>query len=187
MPYPSQIDRDQIIQQASAMIAADGVDNLSLHKLAAVLGVKAPSLYRHVNNKTELIRDVNLATLAQLFAVMDEAASASSGTTEAKLVSIFSTYRDFAHANPRLYLLAFHENDAYRSDENVLVQMILPVQGLMADLVGEERSLTALRGALALVHGFALLEINKQLRRGGDLDEAYRESVQAFLRGWGGN
>ncbi len=65
MPYPSQIDRDKIIQQAAAMTATDGVDNLSLHKLAAALGVKAPSLYRYVSNKTELIQAVNLATLAR--------------------------------------------------------------------------------------------------------------------------
>lgn len=184
MPYPSQIDRDQIIQQASIMIATDGVDSLSLHKLAAALGVKAPSLYRYVNNKTELIRAVNLATLARLFVVMDEAATVSSGAPDEKLLSIFLSYRVFAHANPRLYLLAYHENDAYRSDESVLVQMILPVQAIMVDLVGEERALMALRGALALVHGFALLEINNQLRRGGDLDEAFQESVRAFLRGW---
>ncbi|MBE2219934.1 MAG: TetR/AcrR family transcriptional regulator [Anaerolineae bacterium] len=184
MPYPTQIDRDQIIQQAADMIAADGVDNLSLHKLAAALGVKAPSLYRYVNNKTELIQAVNLATLARMFMVMDEAAADSSGLPDAKLLSIFSAYRAFAHANPRLYLLAYHENDAYRSDEDVLVQMVLPLQAIMAEWVGEARSLTALRGALALVHGFALLEINNQLRRGGDLDAAFLAVVQAYLRGW---
>jgi AcrR family transcriptional regulator len=184
MPYPSQIDRDQVIQQASNMIAGDGVDNLSLHKLAAVLGVKAPSLYRYVKNKTELIREANLATLAEMFAMMDEAAVTSSGEPEEKLLAILLAYRAFAHANPRRYLLVYHENDDYRSDEDLLVQMVLPVQEIMADLTGEAHSLTALRGALALVHGFVLLEINNQLRRGGDLDEAFRESVQAYLRGW---
>ena len=184
MPYPSQIDRDKVIQQASAMIAAEGVDNLSLHKLAAALGVKAPSLYRYVSNKTELICAVNLATLAEMFAMMDEAAAASSGEPEEKLLAIFLSYRAFAHAHPRRYLLVYHENEDYRSDEDLLVQMVLPVQGIMAELTGEERSLSALRGALALVHGFVLLEINNQLRRGGDLDEAFRASVQAYLRGW---
>jgi len=184
MPYPSQIDRDKIVQQATVMITEDGVDKLSLHKLATALGVKAPSLYRYVGNKTELIRAVNLATLDDMFTMMHEAATSSSGKPEEKLLAIFLAYRAFAHANPRRYLLAYHENDAYRSDEALLVQMVLPVQGIMAELIGEERSLTALRGALALVHGFVLLEINNQLRRGGNLDEAFQESVQAYLRGW---
>lgn len=184
MPYPSQIDREKIIQQAAAMTAADGVDNLSLHKLATALGVKAPSLYRYVGNKTELIRAINLATLEEMFTMMDEAATMSSGEPAEKLLAIFLTYRAFAHANPRRYLLAYHENDDYRSEEDLLVKMVLPVQEIMAELTGPDRSLTALRGALALVHGFALLEINNQLRRGGDLDDAFRDSVQAYLRGW---
>jgi AcrR family transcriptional regulator len=184
MPYPSQIDRDKIIQHASDMIAAEGVDNLSLHKLAAALGVKAPSLYRYVSNKTDLIRAVNLATLERLFAMMNEAAATSTGTPDEKLLAIFLAYRAFAHAHPRLYLLAYHENDAYRSDEDLLVQMVLPLQTIMAEWVGEIHSLTALRGALALMHGFVLLEINNQLRRGGDLDEAFTDSVNAYLRGW---
>lgn len=184
MPYPSQISRDEIIDQAAAMITADGVDNLSMHKLSAALGVKAPSLYRYVGNKTELIRAVNLATLEQMFVMMDEAATASSGEPNEKLLAVFLAYRAFALANPRRYLLAYHENDAYRSDEDLLVQMVLPIQGIMVALTGEVRSLTALRGALALVHGFVLLEINNQLRRGGDLDEAFRDAVQAYLRGW---
>jgi AcrR family transcriptional regulator len=131
-----------------------------------------------------LIQAVNLATLEEMFVMMDEAASASSGEPAEKLLAIFLAYRAFAHANPRRYVLVYHENDAYRSDEDLLVQMVLPIQGIMIDLVGESRSLTALRGALALVHGFVLLEINNQLRRGGDLDEAFRDSVQAYLRGW---
>ena len=184
MPYPSQIDRDKIIQQAAAMTATDGVDNLSLHILAAVLGVKAPSLYRYVSNKTELIQAVNLATLEEMFAMMDEAASTSSGEPAEKLLAIFLAYRAFAHANPRRYVLVYHENDAYRSDEDLLVKMVLPVQKIMRELTGDEHSLTALRGALALVHGFVLLEINNQLRRGADLDEAFKPSVEAYLRGW---
>ena len=55
MPYPTQITKDQIIQKAHALIEQEGRDALSLGKLATALGVKAPSLYRHVGNKAELV------------------------------------------------------------------------------------------------------------------------------------
>jgi hypothetical protein len=55
----------------------------------------------------------------------------------------------------------------------------------MAEIAGEAYSLTALRGLLALIHGFVVLEINQQLRRGGNLDAAYQESLAAYLAGWG--
>ena len=77
MPYPTQINREQIIQQAAQMVAAEGAEALSLHKLAAALGVKAPSLYRHIGGKAELLKVVNLLTLQQLFAAMESAQAAA--------------------------------------------------------------------------------------------------------------
>jgi len=50
-------------------------------------------------------------------------------------------------------------------------------------LVGEEAALPALRGGWALVHGFVMLEISGQFRRGGDLDAAFAHAVAAYIRG----
>jgi AcrR family transcriptional regulator len=184
MPYPTQINREQIIQQAATMIAADGADAFSFNKLAASLGVKTPSLYRHVGGKGQLLQAVNLDTLARLFAAMETVQAEVVGTPQEKLSALLNAYRAFAHTNPRLYLLIYHENDEYRPDENMLTQLVLPIQASMVAISGEERALAALRGAMALVHGFVMLEINNQLRRGGSLDEAFQLSIEAFLRGW---
>ena len=184
MPYPTQINREQIIQQAAQMAAAEGAEALSLHKLAAALGVKAPSLYRHVGGKADLLQAVNLLTLQQLFAAMEMAQATAPTEPVARMMALLTAYRAFAQAQPRLYFLAFGDNDAYRPDEDVLVQMVLPIQAVMAEISGQERSLAALRGALALVHGFVMLELTNQLRRGGSLEEAFTESAAAYLRGW---
>jgi AcrR family transcriptional regulator len=63
MPYPTQIDRQQIIQQAWEMVAADGAESYSVHKLASALNVKAPSLCRYVKGKADVLQVVNLQTL----------------------------------------------------------------------------------------------------------------------------
>ena len=95
------------------------------------------------------------------------------------------TYRHFALENPNSYVLAFtNVDDTLRPDENAMEQMVLPIQALMAAVSGQEASLSALRGAMALVHGFVMLELHGQLRRGGDLTEAFAAAVQAYLRGW---
>ncbi len=166
------------------MIAADGADAFSFNKLAASLGVKTPSLYRHVGGKGKLLQAVNVNTLGRLFTMMEEMQAEASGSPQEKLSALLTAYRTFAHTNPRLYLLIYHENDAYRPDENILTQLVLPIQTSMAEISGEERALAALRGAMALVHGFVMLEINNQLRRDGSLDEAFQLSIEAFLRGW---
>jgi hypothetical protein len=54
----------------------------------------------------------------------------------------------------------------------------------MAEITGEAESLPALRGLLALMHGFVMLELAQQFRRGGDLDAAYDKAVRAYLNGW---
>ena len=54
----------------------------------------------------------------------------------------------------------------------------------MAEISGQAHSLTALRGIWALIHGFILFELTGQLRRGGDLEAAFVQSVEAYLNGW---
>jgi len=63
------------------------------------------------------------------------------------------------------------------------VQLILIYQQLIAEITGEATSLTALRGFVALLHGFVMMEIAGQFRRRGDLDDAFFQSVVAYLRG----
>lgn len=185
MPYPSQVNTEIIVNTAWEMIEAEGVEQLSLGKLAEQLGVKAPSLYRHVGSKAGLMQAVNLLTAQRLITALNEAAATSAGNPEHQLTAVFNAYRNFAHENPNNYICAMtNNNDDYRPDENVVEQMVLPVQAIMEELTGEENSLAALRGALALIHGFVLLELNQQLRRGGSLDEAFQAATRAYLRGW---
>ena len=49
------LDRDTIVATAIAMADANGLEQLSMRKLASELGVEAMSLYYHVPNKDELI------------------------------------------------------------------------------------------------------------------------------------
>ena len=185
MPYPSQVSRDDIVSEAWQLIEADGANKLSLSKLANALGIKAPSLYRHIGNKAQLLRAVNLYTSQQLVDALNEATANGHGTASEQLVAIMRAYRDFAHEHPNCYILAFTNNDdALRPDEKVLEQMALPLQALVTAVSGPTESLAALRGAMALVHGFIMLELYGQLRRGGDLSTDFESAVQAYLRGW---
>ena len=49
------LSRDAIVAAALELLDADGIDGLSLRKLAARLGVGAASLYWHVKDKDELL------------------------------------------------------------------------------------------------------------------------------------
>jgi len=184
-PYPSQTDSSLIVQAARTLIEAEGAERLSLARLADQLGVKAPSLYRYFSSKADLLRAVNTETITRLIRRLRDAIEANSGSPKARLLAMAAAYRDFGRAQPATYALAYSAlSPEAQIDANVAEAMVLPLQALMAEISGQAHSLAALRGALALVHGFVILELAGQFRRGGDLDEAYIQAMSAYLDGW---
>lgn len=184
MPYPAQTSRNAIVDAALTLIERDGTDQLSLAQLATELNIKAPSLYRHVASKAALIQAVVARTLDQLFAAYDDALRIADEAPREQLRHVLLAHRAFAHAHPAAYMLAFTTSAAAeRPADQALEAMVLPLQQVVAQLTGETAALSALRGALALVHGFVMLELHQQLRRGGDLDAAFHAAVDAYLAG----
>src|SRR4029453_10161474 len=49
------LDQAQVVRAALRLLDEVGLDDLTMRRLAAHLGVKAASLYRHVHNKDELL------------------------------------------------------------------------------------------------------------------------------------
>lgn len=184
-PYPAQLDYDTLIEKAWFMIEKEGVENLSLSKLAAAFGVKAPSLYKHIKNKADLLRAVNVLTNHRLSHALTEAANSAGNDPAARMMALMRAYRDFAHQNPHTYTLAFLDSaPELRLRPEAGVEMALPLQTEMTLLSGEGYALTALRGAWALVHGFVMLELGSHFQRGGDLDDAFDQVLRAYLSGW---
>lgn len=184
MPYPAQIDYETLIETASAMIEDVGVEGTQLRLLAEKIGVKAPSLYNHVANKGALLRAVNELTLKRFVDALYQAAD-SENSVEEKLIAIAHRFRSFAHENPVCYSLANNSPAGEeRPDPQWREALILPLQALVAELVGEDNAFPALRGIYAFLHGWVMLEISQQFERGGDLDAHFLQSFQALLAGW---
>lgn len=184
-PYPVQTNRRSIVETARALIERDGIENLSLGNVASELGIKAPSLYRHISGKGDLLHAVIEHTYQDLFRAYDEALADSSNDPAEQLMALARAQRSFANAYPNSYMLAYAvQNPELRVDPNMLLERAIVIQRIIARISGEEKSLPALRGLLALAHGFIMLELNGQFRRGGDLSAAYEESIRAYLLGW---
>ncbi|MCA9903334.1 MAG: TetR/AcrR family transcriptional regulator [Anaerolineae bacterium] len=182
MPYPAQVTPERIVEQAAEMIEAEGVEALSLGRLASALGIKAPSLYRYFEGKTALLRAVNLATNEQLVAAMHTAADAAADDAYDRLLTMMRAYRTFAHTRPAAYMLAYGDTTA-PPDPDALLALALPLQAAVAAWSGEAGSLPALRGLWALVHGYVALELTRNFQRGGDLDATFDQIVRTYLAG----
>jgi AcrR family transcriptional regulator len=58
--------RSAILEAAARIIEGDGIEVLSLRRLAADLGVTAPALYAHVTSRRDLLNGVNMLTVERL-------------------------------------------------------------------------------------------------------------------------
>lgn len=185
MPYPSRIEPEAVIQKAREMIEAEGAENLSLNQVAAAFNVQTPSLYRYFKSKADLLRAVNLQTSAMLVTALQGAITETDSDAHTQMQAMASGFRVFVYANPRTYALAYSSlAEELRPDPAQLEALVLPLQSVIAQLVGEVNALPALRGLWALMHGFITLELNGQFRRGGDLEATYLQTINAFITGW---
>ena len=187
MPYPAQVKREALIETAREMIeATGGAERVSLAMLAAAFGIKAPALYRHVSNKADLLQAVNAITHQQMTARLYAAAEETAGGPREQVLAMGKAYYDFALENPVTYRLAYAGSAETDPDPAFLAALAVPLQQVMAQLVGDAASLTGLRGLWALVHGFVMLEIQGRFRRGGDLKTTFTQILEAYIDGWAG-
>ena len=65
-PRQTLLTRQRIVEAASALVDAEGLEAVSVRRLAAELGVRGPSLYNHFATKAEIIDAVADAVVAQV-------------------------------------------------------------------------------------------------------------------------
>lgn len=96
-PSSPLLTRDRIRTTALAMIDRDGLDGLSMRRLAAELGVRAASLYGYLATKDELLTDLADEVLAGI----DTSGFDTAGWREGLAVWARS-YREALAAHPNL-------------------------------------------------------------------------------------
>lgn len=65
------LNRDRIVREALALLNEDGLDGVTLRRLASRLDVQAPTLYWHIRNKAELLAHLGDAILFPLKTLPD--------------------------------------------------------------------------------------------------------------------
>ncbi len=96
-PRQSLLTRQRIVEAASALVDAEGLDAVSVRRLATELGVQGPSLYNHFGTKAEILDAVADAIIAQV----DVSAFATHDWAEA-LRRWARSYHDVLRAHPNI-------------------------------------------------------------------------------------
>jgi AcrR family transcriptional regulator len=150
-----------VLQTAAEIVDAEGLEALTLARLAARLDIKTPSLYNHISGLAGLRRDLALFSTRRLSACLARATIGK--TTDEALLALARAFRAYICEHPGLYALTVQATrltapaDAeHIAAEDDVVQVALAV--LASYGLEGERAVHAVRGLRSVVHGFATLE-----------------------------
>jgi AcrR family transcriptional regulator len=160
-----------------------GLDSLTLAALAARLGVRQPSLYKHLDSLSGLRRSISISSKRALGDVL---ARATVGRAGADAISAMAhAYREWALAHPGRYqaanLMPAAGDDDVEVASTEVVQIIADVLAAY-DLDGDD-AVDAIRAFRATLHGFVSLESAGGFALSADVDRSFERLIRGFLAG----
>jgi AcrR family transcriptional regulator len=161
----------EIVDAALELLEAEGADGLSMRRIAERVGIRAPSIYKHLPDKQALeaaIISVGFELQAGVFETALEGAADP-------LAALAGVYRAFALAHPHLYRLM--------TERELQRELLTPGVEARAgrtiyEAVGRDTDLA--RAAWAFAHGMTILELDRRFPPGADLDAAWERGIAAF-------
>jgi AcrR family transcriptional regulator len=167
----------EIVEEAREILEREGPEGLTMRRLAEAMGIRAPSLYKHVESKEDLeallMAEAFRGMGAELHGAIIGAPKGGSGTTA--LAELARVYRRWALAHPHLYRLTTGGPlPRERLPEGLEAWTAEPV--VVAVGGDPDRA----RAAWAFAHGMTILELDGRFPPDVDLDAAWVEGIRAL-------
>ena len=182
----TRLDQNAVVQAAADLVDEEGVEALTLSRLADRLGIRPPSLYNHIDSLGDLYRRLAIVNALSLGDRMGHAAIGKSGVQA--LTAIAEAYRGYIKQNPGVYLASLRASRNLEQPdpdlttaEDQAVRVVLMVTNSFG--LDGENAIHAVRGLRSLVHGFTTLEIAGGFGLKVDCDESFRRLVEIYTAG----
>jgi AcrR family transcriptional regulator len=172
------LDRDRVVAAAVRVADADGLEAVTLARVAAALGVRTPSLYHHVDGLDGVRRGIALFGLRELGTALRDATVGRSGPDA--LVALADAYRACAARHPGAYAATQRTDLLVDAELRVAWSRVVEVHFavLRAWEQDEERLVHLVRAVRSALHGFVALETN----RGFAIDAPRDASLAVLVR-----
>ncbi len=173
----------QTVTDAAAELAdANGLEAVTLAALASRLGVRAPSLYAHVEGLDDLRGRIAARGAEQLADRLQAAVAGRSGATA--LRALAAAYRDYAREHPGAYAalqrVTVRNAGAAEAAERTVGVVLAVLEGFGIE---GDAALHATRAIRSALHGFVLLEAQEGFGLPLDVDESFGVLVEVLDRG----
>lgn len=178
------LDHDAVVAAAAEIADAEGLEAVTLARVAAQLGVKAPSLYNHVAGRDGLVRGIALLGLTELAETLRDAAVGRSG--DDALLAAADAYRAYVKAHPGRYaagaVTAPEPDDQERLQAGAAILDLLRAILRAWDL-SDDDAIHALRALRASIHGFTTLETSSGFGLSQSVDESFHRLILTLAAG----
>jgi len=174
------LDTDAVVGAAARLADAEGLEAVTLARLAAILGVRSPSLYAHVDGLDDLRQRLATRGARDLAAELQQAVAGRSGSDA--LGALADAYRAYARAHPGTY--AALQRAPARDDAEAAAAATAVVEVVLAvlrgyDVEGDD-AIHATRIIRAALHGFVTLETGGGFGIPLDLNDSYARLVDVL-------
>jgi AcrR family transcriptional regulator len=152
------VSRAVLVAVAGDIADDTGWDRLTLAAVADRVGVRLPSLYKHIESLDGLRRDVCVAAVEDLAATLSAAAVGKAGADALRSVAV--AYRDFARRHPGRYAATVRAPASGDTEHTAAADSVLRI--VFAVLAGYgltgTAAVDAARALRSALHGFVALE-----------------------------
>jgi AcrR family transcriptional regulator len=174
------LNRERVVDEATAVADAVGFDRLSLAAVAERSGVRLPSLYKHIESLDGLRRDVAVRAVQELAAAVTPAVAGRTGGDA--LRALAGAYRDYARQHPGRYAATVRAplpgDGAHTTAAEAVLRVVYAVLGSYG--VGGDDAVDAARTLRAALHGFVVLEASGGFGLPRDVDRSFDRLVTAL-------
>jgi AcrR family transcriptional regulator len=178
------LSRDDVVAAAAELIDEIGYHELTMGLLAQRLGVRAPSLYKHVDGLADLQHRVATLAMTQLGDAVRDAMQGRAGRDA--LTALLTATRAYVTAHPGRYTATIGA-EFTGPDDPLLAASARVIDSIAAVLrgygVGEAEMVHAIRTFRCTLHGFAELQASNGFQWSGDPDETFDWMIGFIDRG----
>ena len=177
------LDTEQVVDAAATLADAEGLDAVTLTRVAERLGVRQPALYRHVDSYDALIRALGLRGREILAIRLGEAAVGLAGDDAVRAMG--RAWRSMVRDHPGLYAATDRYPCAGDAELEAAVERVVQVlgQALAAYGLADDDRVHAARSMRSALHGFAHLESGDGHPHPVDLDDSFDRLVDLLCAG----
>lgn len=179
----AQLSLDLVIDTAAAIADAEGLDAVTLTRIATEVGTTQPALYRYVDSYDELIRALGLLGRRLL---AERLSRASDDLPDGDAIRAMGyAWRSMVRDHPGLYAATDRYPCAGDAELEAAVDEV--VAALSAPLaqftLSEDQRVHAGRALRSAFHGFSHLESGDGFPQNQDLDDSFDQVITLLRRG----